>query len=107
MQYGDAAELWRVNLGWSRRENKEDRGFWLDVEQRRWTKRAIDPDDEEENGGKAPARVQKVIPYVKDRRNSLVIALAAEWDQLTDQIGVDKQREVYKAWASKPSAYRE
>ncbi|MEW5979782.1 MAG: DEAD/DEAH box helicase [Acidobacteriota bacterium] len=80
LQYGDAAELWRVNLGWSRRENKDDRGFWLDVEQRRWTKRAIDPDDEDENNGRPPGRVQKVIPYVKDRRNSLVIALAAEWD---------------------------
>ncbi|MFO1039593.1 MAG: sugar ABC transporter substrate-binding protein [Geminicoccaceae bacterium] len=34
-------------------------------------------------------------------------ALAAEWDQLTESIGVDKQREVYKAWAAKPSAYRE
>ncbi|MFO1070906.1 MAG: sugar ABC transporter substrate-binding protein [Geminicoccaceae bacterium] len=34
-------------------------------------------------------------------------ALAAEWDQLTEQIGVDKQREVYTAWAAKPSAYRE
>lgn len=80
LQYGEAAELWRVNLGWSRRENKDDRGFWLDVEQRRWTKRAIDPDEDEENNGKAPARIQKVIPYVKDRRNSLVIALADEWD---------------------------
>jgi len=79
LQYGDAAELWRVNLGWSRRENKDDRGFWLDVEQRRWSKRAIDPDDEEEDNGKPAARVQKVIPYVKDRRNSLVIALTAEW----------------------------
>jgi ATP-dependent helicase YprA (DUF1998 family) len=80
LQYGDAAELWRVNLGWSRRENKDDRGFWLDVEQRRWSKRAIDPDEEDEGEGKPSARVQKVIPYVKDRRNSLVIALAAEWD---------------------------
>lgn len=78
LQYGDAAELWRVNLGWSRRENKDDRGFWLDVEQRRWTKRAIDPDDDDEANGQAAARVQKVIPYVKDRRNSLVIALADE-----------------------------
>jgi multiple sugar transport system substrate-binding protein len=34
-------------------------------------------------------------------------ALAAEWDALTDQIGVDRQREAYNAWASKPSAYRE
>ena len=79
LQYGDAAELWRVNLGWSRRENKIDRGFWLDIDQRRWTKRAIDPDDDEDNG-RTPSRVQKVIPYVKDRRNSLVIAFPQEMD---------------------------
>jgi ATP-dependent helicase YprA (DUF1998 family) len=79
LQYGDAAELWRVNLGWSRRENKEDRGFWLDVQKRQWSRRAIDPDEEEEdNGIPSPARVQKVIPYVKDRRNSLVVALSSE-----------------------------
>jgi multiple sugar transport system substrate-binding protein len=34
-------------------------------------------------------------------------AMAAEWDQITESIGVDKQREAYKVWASKPSAYRE
>lgn len=34
-------------------------------------------------------------------------AMAAEWDALTDQIGVDRQREVYLAWRAKPSAYRE
>jgi multiple sugar transport system substrate-binding protein len=34
-------------------------------------------------------------------------SLAAEWDALTDEIGVDRQREVYKAWAAKPSAYRQ
>lgn len=81
LQYGDAAELWRVNLGWSRRENKADRGFWLDVEQRRWSRKAIDPDEEDEDNAKPVARVQKVIPYVKDRRNSLVIAFAAEWPE--------------------------
>jgi multiple sugar transport system substrate-binding protein len=34
-------------------------------------------------------------------------AMAAEWDQITESVGVDKQREVYKVWAAKPSAYRE
>jgi multiple sugar transport system substrate-binding protein len=34
-------------------------------------------------------------------------AMAAEWDKLTEEVGVDKQREAYKAWAAKPSAYRE
>jgi multiple sugar transport system substrate-binding protein len=33
--------------------------------------------------------------------------MAAEWDQITQAVGVDKQREAYKVWASKPSAYRE
>jgi multiple sugar transport system substrate-binding protein len=32
--------------------------------------------------------------------------LAAEWDQLTEQIGVDRQREAYTAWAAQPAAYR-
>ena len=34
-------------------------------------------------------------------------ALAAEWDQITESVGVDKQREAYKVWAAKPSAYRQ
>ena len=32
--------------------------------------------------------------------------LAAEWDTLTEQIGVDRQREAYTAWAAAPAAYR-
>jgi len=79
IRYGDAAEIWRINLGWSRRERKEERGFWLDVEKRRWTKKAVDPDDEEE-GEESAGRIQRVIPYVKDRRNSLLITLASEVD---------------------------
>ncbi len=32
--------------------------------------------------------------------------LAAEWDELTEQVGVDRQSEAYNAWAAKPAAYR-
>lgn len=31
--------------------------------------------------------------------------VAAQWDALTDRIGVDKQRRAYSDWASKPNAY--
>ena len=31
--------------------------------------------------------------------------VAAQWDSLTEKIGVDRQREAYKDWASKPNAY--
>jgi multiple sugar transport system substrate-binding protein len=30
---------------------------------------------------------------------------AAEWDAITQRLGVDKQREAYKEWASRPNAY--
>lgn len=33
--------------------------------------------------------------------------LATEWDGLTEQIGVDRQKAAYLDWAAKPSAYRE
>ncbi len=32
-------------------------------------------------------------------------AAAADWDAITDKIGVDKQKAVYQAWASKSGAY--
>ena len=32
-------------------------------------------------------------------------AAAAEWDAITEKIGVDKQKEVYANWASKSGAY--
>ncbi|MGF1612131.1 MAG: hypothetical protein ACFCUQ_22240, partial [Kiloniellales bacterium] len=31
--------------------------------------------------------------------------VAAQWDQLTERIGVDRQRAAYQEWASKPNAY--
>ena len=31
--------------------------------------------------------------------------VAAQWDELTEKIGVDRQREAYKDWSSKPNAY--
>ena len=31
--------------------------------------------------------------------------VAAQWDEVTERIGVDNQREAYEAWAAKPNAY--
>ena len=33
--------------------------------------------------------------------------MAAEWDAITESVGADKQRDAYKVWAAKPTAYRE
>ena len=36
---------------------------------------------------------------------AILDAAAAEWDAITDKIGVDKQKAVYADWASKSGAY--
>jgi len=36
---------------------------------------------------------------------SILDAAAAEWDAITDKIGVDKQKAVYQSWAAKSGAY--
>ena len=36
LAYGDTATIWRINLGWRRRQVKEQYGFLLDVERGYW-----------------------------------------------------------------------
>ncbi|MBI4369148.1 MAG: DEAD/DEAH box helicase [Elusimicrobia bacterium] len=70
LAYGEAATIWRINLGWSRRQKANELGFWLDLEKRQWSKSSIDPDEE---GQDQQVRLMRVIPYVHDRRNSLLL----------------------------------
>ena len=70
LTYGGAATLWRINVGWTRRQNPNQLGFVLDTERGYWARneQALeDPTD--------PTRPsqQRVIPYVEDRRNTLLL----------------------------------
>jgi ATP-dependent helicase YprA (DUF1998 family)/very-short-patch-repair endonuclease len=69
LTYGHAATIWRINLGWKRRKNKNELGFWLDEERGYWSKNDLDDDDKDD-----PMSTQKkrVIPYVEDHRNCLL-----------------------------------
>jgi len=71
LTYGHAATLWRMNLGWTRRANQSQYGFPLDTERGYWQKNQEDPEDDDQ----APqaARVRRVIPFVEDRRNCLLL----------------------------------
>lgn len=70
--YGSAATIWRINLGWRRRRKGEPEGFLIDVETGRWQ---TAPDDEDANLPDVDAlgRKERVVPYVEDRRNALLI----------------------------------
>lgn len=74
--YAPAAQVWRINLGWRRRKDRGSHGFWLDTARGVWSRR----EDPENDTGAESADVktpdlQKVIPYVSDRQNALLLNL--------------------------------
>lgn len=71
LAYGQAATLWRINLGWARRRERQLYGFTLDVENGFWA-RNEQVEDEDDADPLSP-RKERVIPYVEDRRNCLLI----------------------------------
>ena len=75
LQYGHAATLWRMNLGWMRRADKSRRGFVLDTESGYWGRsdETKDDEDQEQQDPTSGRPSQRVIPFVEDRKNCLLI----------------------------------
>ncbi|MBE2201994.1 MAG: DEAD/DEAH box helicase [Anaerolinea sp.] len=71
LTYGDAATVWRINMGWRRRDPQDPPGFMLDTERGYWQKndRDVDPDTDDP---RSPMQ-QRVVPFVEDTRNCLLI----------------------------------
>ena len=78
LEYGDSATLWRVNLGWSRRQNTTEHGFFLDIEKGEWVSR--DQVEVEEGIVAAKPNARRVIPYVDDTKNALVFTPSVPTD---------------------------
>lgn len=76
LDYGQAATLWRINLGWKRRANRHQRGFHMDLERGTWARNEAEPDDAEEAMGR---RIVRVIPFVEDRKNALLFEIGEAW----------------------------
>lgn len=80
LTYGDAASIWRANLGMRRRSATTPDGFMLDLETGHWG-RTGDNDADGSGGGDGgidgeeagSGRSRRVIPFVTDYRNALLI----------------------------------
>jgi ATP-dependent helicase YprA (DUF1998 family)/very-short-patch-repair endonuclease len=70
MTYGDTALIRRMNVGLRRRKNPDVRGYLLDTQEGRWAKEADIEKYAAEDG-----RIQRVVPYVEDHRNALLLHL--------------------------------
>ncbi|TVM03119.1 MAG: hypothetical protein CV087_06840 [Candidatus Brocadia sp. WS118] len=81
LMYGDTATIWRINLGWRRRKEKNQFGFALDVERGFWERNALLQKENEDEA--FSNRVERVIPFVEDHRNCLVFEPMQELSQET------------------------
>ncbi|HHH31786.1 MAG TPA: DEAD/DEAH box helicase [Polyangiaceae bacterium] len=75
--YGHAATLWRMNLGWRRRKDKDQTGYVLDIERGYWAKSQVVDDDPEDS---LSPRLERVVPYVEDTRNCILIRPSGDLD---------------------------
>lgn len=71
LSYGDATDLYRINLGWASQRGTQPPGFSLDLERGYWSRNPGDEEDQEE--ATAEGRFQRVVPYVRDTKNALVM----------------------------------
>lgn len=76
--YGPSATLWRVNKGWRRRADVSTFGFNINPTTGEWSRdEETNPDFSEDDAQKEdkPRIVQRIVPYVEDRRNILIYQL--------------------------------
>jgi ATP-dependent helicase YprA (DUF1998 family)/very-short-patch-repair endonuclease len=74
MRYGDAATIWRINVGWKKRRHENEYGFLLDVERGYWASNR-DVEDGDRDDPMNQSRIKRVVPYVQDSRNALTFEL--------------------------------
>jgi ATP-dependent helicase YprA (DUF1998 family) len=83
--YGDSATIRVANVGRRRRKDAADRGFWLDLVEGRWLaeKDAVDatPDADALDRAEDVVTKKKVVPFVEDRRNVLLLRLDVPVDE--------------------------
>ena len=72
--YAQTATIWRINLGWRRRRDKEQLGFVLDIENGLWARRETEDEDDQQDP--LSTRTQRVIP-VRRRQPQLSLAATA------------------------------
>ncbi|MEV5239855.1 protein kinase [Streptomyces cinnamoneus] len=84
LAYGDSATVRITNIGRVRAKEGEPPGYWLDPADGRWMNDKDAADASGDSGelpvidqdGNERRRKQRVIPYVEDRRNIVVLTLA-------------------------------
>ena len=82
--YGPTATLTLMNIGWARRKQQDEFGYVLDIERGLWRGKTPDEEDLDEP---LSSRTMRVVPFVEDRRNTLVL----------QSVGIEEEPEGFAA----------
>ena len=81
IQYAPAATVWRMNLGWKRRKEASIYGFNIDAVTGFWSKDEQAPKEQNDDAAKEEKAIERITPYVEDRRNVLIIHPANDLEE--------------------------
>lgn len=76
LTYAPATRIWRINRGWRRRKNKNQLGFYINPITGTWSKQddpSAEDDTSKEEGAMDKVANQRIVPFVEDHRNLLII----------------------------------
>ena len=98
LQYAPVATLHRMNLGWRRRAEPSIFGFNINAVDGRWTGDPQAPNKSKPEASET-ALVQRITPYVEDRRNVLIVRLADEYpDEVITTLQYALKRGIELIW---------
>ncbi|MCE7028105.1 DEAD/DEAH box helicase [Jiella avicenniae] len=76
LQYADGARIMRVNKGLRRRKNQSILGYGLNPRSGRWVAGLDEQDDDAPAADPEAKGAQRVVPFVEDTKNALLIRFA-------------------------------
>jgi hypothetical protein len=83
LQYGQSATVWRMNLGWRRRKEKSLLGFMINPVTGHWVGGAEESGEPDPNIPPDKTPPQRIVPYVEDRRNVLIVRALEPLEETT------------------------
>lgn len=82
LTYGATACIWRINKGWKRRALENQLGFYINPITGYWNKEenpdTDDNHDDSKEGEDIKAQKQRIVPYVQDFKNILILRPAKQ-----------------------------
>lgn len=77
LTYAPAARIWRINKGWRRRKDKKQLGFYINPLSGVWSKQESadedNSDDSDDDNLLGKVAKQRIVPFVEDHRNILIM----------------------------------